>query len=245
MMIRTAFLTQAGGSVNRLIGYHLLARGIKLTVQFADPVDAEDFLSLLPEEQRHLCNPIVENPKALASIHELVLKSAHIMEGMDVFIHGNDWMDEAQLLDADPLSFTEVLESRIKQVFLYSRAAGNMMAKKKKGQIIFPLLADSLHYSEFPSSPVYNHSVIAFVKSLAKELAPFRITINALTFGFFRNEDLSEQWKAVRKTLDIYALKPPIPELSDLVKGLDVLLDHGSGLSGQNIHWGFGLDTTL
>jgi NAD(P)-dependent dehydrogenase (short-subunit alcohol dehydrogenase family) len=230
--------------MNHLIGHHLLERGYRLTAQFTTSDEADQFLSGLPAEQLSLCTPVIVNPGGLADIQQMVTNAAQSMGELGVFIQGNDWLDETQLMENDPVSFAEVMEQRFRQLFLYSRAGGNVMARKKRGQLIFPLLTDTLYYENYPSSPVYNHGVLALVKSLAKEMSPFRISVNALTFGYYRNDQATpEQWQADRKKLEIYALKPSIPDVESLVKGIDMLLDYGHGLSGQNLHWGFGVDT--
>lgn len=244
-MIRTAFLLHADSQSGMAIGSYLLQRGITLTAQFSTPEQAASYLAELPIEWRERCMPVIGQAGTMEEIDSQVNAAAAEMQGLDLYIHGNEWLDEGVMLDSNPAQFSLQLDERLRELFLYSRAAGSVMARKRQGQIIVPMLSDTLHYAGFPSSPVYNQGAIAFVKSLAKELAPFRVGVNAFQFGYYRASGTSGSARDNRKLFDMYALKPPVPELMEAAKGLGILLDYGSGMSGQTVNWGYGIPSIL
>lgn len=244
-MIRTAFLHHAESRSRMAIGRYLLERGITLTAQFPTPEQAEYCIAELPVEWRERCIPVIGQAVGMEAVEAQLSAAAEAMQGLDLYVHGSEWIDEAEMLDSDPAQFAVQLEARLRKLFLYSRAAGGIMARKRQGQIIVPMLSDTLHYAGFPSSPVYNQGAAAFVKSLAKELTPFRVSVNAFIFGYYREPDAAESVRGNRKRFDIYALKPQVPELAEAAKGLGLLLDYGSGMSGQTVNWGYGMQSVL
>ncbi|WP_099518970.1 SDR family oxidoreductase [Paenibacillus sp. BIHB 4019] len=244
-MMKTAFLHHAESASGTAIALYLLQRGIRVAASFQTPEQAERFTAELTPPLQEQCQTIVAPDVQMKAVESAIAGIAEQMQGLDLYIHGHDWVDELEALLHDPAEFALKSYSLLSELFLYSRAAGSVMARKQRGQIIVPMLADSLHYDGFPSSPVYNQGALAFVKSFAKELAPFRVTVNALTFGYFRKEKQAAAGRSNRKPFDIYALKPPVPELEELAHGLGLLLDYGHGMSGQNTTWGYGVQSVL
>ncbi|WEK54693.1 MAG: SDR family NAD(P)-dependent oxidoreductase [Candidatus Cohnella colombiensis] len=240
-MRTTAFLSEAGSPVNQLLGRHLLERGVVLAAQFLTEKEAESFIQSLPVSHQSNCLPIISDPiETIANSQQLITNVIQELSTIDLYIHGTNWKDEAALRDQDPISFHHDIERRFTQLFLFCRSIGQAMAKKRNGRIILPLLADSLYSAGYPSSPIYNEGALSVVKSLAKELSPFKVTVNALTLGPFQLDVSSDEWRSIRKKLDIYSLKAQVPQQIEGLRALDILLDYGDGMSGQNLCWGYG-----
>lgn len=246
-MNRTAYLYGAESLLGQEIGLYLLKRGLTLAAQFSTPKQTERFLADLPDEWRERCIPTLFLPgeSGMEAIDRQLESVASEMKGLDLYIHAAGWQDEMTLLGSEPEDFAHHMVERLRDLFFSCRAAGRVMVRKKKGQMIIPLLSDALYYADFPSSPVYNQGAIAFVKSLAKELSPFGISMNAFEFGFYRDVEAGPLTRETRKRFDLYALKPPVPHLADAVQGLGMLLDYGQGMSGQTVQWGYGIPQTM
>ncbi|WP_338552756.1 SDR family NAD(P)-dependent oxidoreductase [Paenibacillus sp. KS-LC4] len=243
--MKTAFLHHAESASGTAMALYMLQRGIRVTASFQMPEQAEQFRATVPPQRQQQIQTIVAPDVQMNAVEFVIAGIAEQMGGLDLYIHGHDWVDELEAFQHNPAEFALKSYSLLSELFLYSRAAGSVMARKQRGQIIVPMLADSLHADGFPSSPVYNQGALAFVKSLAKELSPFRVSVNALTFGYFRLEKKAVAGRNNRKPFDIYALKPPVPELEELAHGLGLLLDYGHGMSGQNTTWGYGIQSVL
>ncbi|WP_341279227.1 hypothetical protein [Paenibacillus sp. FSL H8-0537] len=243
--MKSAFLHHAESASGTAMALYLLQRGIRVMASFQLAEQAEQFRVDVPPQWQEQIQTIVAPDVQMKAVESVIAGMAEQMEGFDLYIHGHDWVDELEALQHDPGEFALRSYSLLSELFVYSRAAGSVMARKQRGQIIVPMLADSLHYDGFPSSPVYNQGALAFVKSFAKELSPFRVSVNALTFGYFRLEKKVAVGRNNRKPFDIYALKPPVPELEELAHGLGLLLDYGHGMSGQNTTWGYGIQSVL
>ena len=229
----------------KMIAAYLLKRGLTVTASFADVPHLEAFVASLPKEwkERFRPAPPLSEDMGKAEVEAHLEAAVSALGGLDLYIHAEPWADEQTLQDEEPETFVHQVNRRLRQLFYYCQAAGRMMAKKKRGQIIIPLLADTLHWAGYPSSPVYNQGAISFVKSLAKELSPFGISVNVFEFGYYQ-EDATPLGRADRKRFELFALKAPVPRLAEAVEGLGLLLDYGGGMSGQVIQWGYGIPPT-
>lgn len=243
--MKTVYVHHAESAAVQLMVVYLLQRGMRVTADFATSEQAEQFYSALSEEDRKNCRTLAAADSQMKEIETALSAAAEEMQGLDFYIHGSSWTDEQSELQSDPAAFALNSGRRLSELFAYTRAAGNIMARKQSGQIIVPMLADLLHYSGFPSSPVYNQGALAYVKSFAKEMTPFRVSVNAWTLGYYRTESDIGAGRSRRKIYDMYTLKPSVPELEQHVQGLGLLLDYGQGMSGQNIMWGYGISSVL
>ncbi|WP_434748725.1 SDR family oxidoreductase [Paenibacillus amylolyticus] len=243
--MKTAFVHHAESASGAAIMRYLLQRDMRVTASFQTAEPAEQVRADLPQSLQERLHTAVAPDIQMKAIDTLMMEQAEQMQGLDFYIHSNHWVDEREELQHKPAEFALQSYSLLNELFMYSRAAGSVMARKQRGQIIVPMLSDTLHYDGFPSSSVYNQGALAFVKSFAKELSPFRVSVNALTFGYFRMERKAGAGRSNRKAFDIYALKPPVPEMEELAQGLGLLLDYGHGMSGQNTTWGYGIQSIL
>ncbi|WP_181150868.1 SDR family NAD(P)-dependent oxidoreductase [Paenibacillus sp. PCH8] len=243
--MKNVLLHHAESASGTAIALYLLQRDMRVTASFQMASQADAFRDNLPPQWQDQVHTIVAPVIEMKAIESLVAEHAAQMQGLDLYIHGNHWVDELEELRHNPADFALQSYGLLHELFMYSRAAGAVMARKQRGQIIVPMLADSLYYNGFPSSPVYNQGALAFVKSFAKELSPFRVSVNAMTFGYFQRENNVSTGRNQRKAFDIYALKPPVPALEELVEGLGLLIDYGHGMSGQNTTWGYGIQSVL
>jgi 2-deoxy-D-gluconate 3-dehydrogenase len=93
-------------------------------------------------------------------------------------------------LEVDAASWDRVLETNLNSVFLLSQIAGRSMVKRRSGGKIINIASE---YSRFgsPMVPAYSASkggVVQLTKSMAIELAPHNIQVNAILPGWIWSE---------------------------------------------------------
>lgn len=244
-MSRAVLLTKADPLFMGHILTELLDQGCSTAMVFAGQGEAGSCMDRVPERHRERFFPLWGRPTDEEGIRAVVDQAASRMGRLDVLIHGVEAWDEEAGYDLDPLEFGLNTAAELRTRFLYSRAAAAHMARAKSGQIWFLLLADSLYSAGYPSSPVLNQGTIGLMKTLAKELSPFRVAVNAVTYGYYAVPDERIDKKELRQKLDIHALKPYVPAPQEMAAAsVDWLLRVPERLvSGQNIHFGAGLDT--
>lgn len=121
---------------------------------------------------------------------------------IDILVNNAGIMKNNLLLMTKTEEFDLLVATNCKGPFLFSRAATKIMLKQKSGRIINISSVVGVYGSKGQS--VYSATksfVIGFTKSLAKELGPFGITVNAIAPGFI-DTDLNQVFSdAARKEI--------------------------------------------
>ena len=123
----------------------------------------------------------VGNPRSVASMKDQSIAKNGVVEY--VFC-GAGVMDRIAVVDMPEEEWDRVMRINLKGVFLCSQAAARHMIPKKKGRILSIAsgrgVAGQARAAHYAASKA---GVIAFTKSLAMELAPHDITVNAVCPG--------------------------------------------------------------
>jgi 3-oxoacyl-[acyl-carrier protein] reductase len=201
---RTAIVTGAARGIGRAIAVRLAAAGASVAINdVAHVADLESTAELL---RGMGCRTVVVpgDVSVEADVERIVGEALDEFGGLDVLvnnaaivdIHGN-WNEIS--LDA----WDRVQAVNLKSCFLMLRACHDSLAKSDAGRIVnissitaFTGQARTLHYASSKGG------MISFTRSLARELGPESITVNAVVPGAIRTEaevemfgDLQEaQW---------------------------------------------------
>jgi NAD(P)-dependent dehydrogenase (short-subunit alcohol dehydrogenase family) len=123
----------------------------------------------------------VGNPKSVAAMMD---QSIAKYGPVDYVFCGAGVMDRIAVVDMPEEEWDRVMRINLKGVFLCSQAAARHMIPKKKGRILSIAsgrgVAGQARAAHYAASKA---GVIAFTKSLAMELAPYDITVNAVCPG--------------------------------------------------------------
>ncbi len=245
-MGKSILLTYADHKYNRQIASYLLSAGHRLMLFFDRQHEAEAWRQQLPAEQKRRCFFLVREGFPEQNVVEIFEQAIQKMNGLDVLMHGYEDLNEASLLKQEPAIFASKTVQQFQQLFLLNREAVRFMIRQKAGDIIFILVNDALFYAGYSSSPVLNHGKVALMKSMAKELTPFRVNVNAITFGYYDPGFERAEKKEKRKKLEMFALKPPLLTWKEMIPALDMLLEPAvKHWTGQNLHIAACTDTQI
>ena len=229
-------LSEAHHKENLDIAHYLLKNGHLVALLSEESQIVNNFLNGLNPEYKHNCFTECLDSYTEESITGAVDSIIDKLKGLDILINGlPGGTDEAVLLETLPETFGRDITSDFNKVFLLNREIVRYMMKGKAGNIMFLLIDDVLEFADYPVNPVHNHGRIAMMKSMAKELAPFKIWVNSLTFGIYNRGFSPSEKRQMRKKLEFCALKPPIPTWEDLLPALDALIYPSfKYMTGQN-----------
>ncbi len=118
------------------------------------------------------------------SVEGMIHQSLSHFGNIDVILNGAGIMPRHQVKDISVDEWDRVLGVNLRGVFLCSQAVAPHMVERKQGRIIS--IASGRGVTGAPSAAHYAASkggVIAFTKSLAEELAPHKVLVNALAPG--------------------------------------------------------------
>lgn len=229
-------LSEAHRKENLDIANYLLKEGHVVALLSKESRIVNDFVKGLNPEYKHNCFVERLDHYTEDNIIEAVDSAADKLKGLDILINGlPGGTDEAVMLESFPETFGRDIVSGFNEMFLLNREIVRRMIREKAGNIMFLLIDDILDFADYPVSPVHNHGSLAMMKSMAKELTPFNIRVNSLTFGIYNRDFSPSEKREMRKKLEFCALKPPIPMWEDLLPALDALIYPSfEYMTGQN-----------
>jgi len=116
-----------------------------------------------------------------------LIDAALELGGIDILVNNaGGLIKRVPVADFDEIHYQTVMDVNLKTTFLMSHLVIPHMKAKKSGRIIH-FSSQAAHDGGGPGAVAYAASkgaVWTFTKSLAKELAPFGITVNAVSPGF-------------------------------------------------------------
>jgi NAD(P)-dependent dehydrogenase (short-subunit alcohol dehydrogenase family) len=145
------------------------------------------------------------------SVSRMVQQALARYERIDYFLNGAGVMSRVPIIDMPEEEWDRVLRINLKGTFLCSQAIAKHMISKKQGRIIS--IASGRGVAGQPRAAHYAASkagIIAFTKSLAVELAPYDITVNAICPGA-----TDTPMSRAGSTADEFKKREAIPALMD------------------------------
>jgi NAD(P)-dependent dehydrogenase (short-subunit alcohol dehydrogenase family) len=118
------------------------------------------------------------------NVADMVQQALNKYGHIDYLLNGAGVMSRVPVVDMPEEEWDRVLRINLKGTFLCSQAVAKHMIPRKGGKIIS--IASGRGVAGQPRSAHYAASkagIIAFTKSLAAELAPYEITVNAIAPG--------------------------------------------------------------
>lgn len=231
-MSKTALVTNAEVDLSRAIARHLIERGMRVVVHTEHAAAGQTLREFAAEQSASDRLTILET----APGEGLVEAALGVADRLDVAILCVPSVDERQMWVEEPAALREAVTVRLDQIFRMSRRLCNHMMQYKAGSIIFPLVYDPLAHADVATTAILDHAKIVFAKCLAKEMAPFKVAVNLMTFGLHdRGYDRTAK-KAALDRMEIFNLKPRVRDLAEMVKAIDTLVFPSVPfMSGQNI----------
>ena len=145
------------------------------------------------------------------SVSRMVQQALARYERIHYFLNGAGVMSRVPIVDMPEEEWDRVLRINLKGTFLCSQAIAKHMISKKQGRIIS--IASGRGVAGQPRAAHYAASkagIIAFTKSLAVELAPYDITVNAICPGA-----TDTPMSRAGSTADEFKKREAIPPLMD------------------------------
>ncbi|MBF2084260.1 3-oxoacyl-[acyl-carrier-protein] reductase [Thermoleptolyngbya sp. C42_A2020_037] len=186
---QVAIVTGASRGIGRAIALALAAEGAKVAVNYASSSGAAD--AVVAEiagtggEAIALQADVSKADQVDALFNAVMEKWGRV----DVLVNNAGITRDTLLLRMKPEDWQAVIDLNLTGVFLCTRAASKIMLKQKSGRIVN--ISSVVGLMGNPGQANYSAAkagVIGFTKSVAKELAPRGITVNAIAPGFIATD---------------------------------------------------------
>ena len=181
---RVALVTGAGRNIGRAIALRLAEAGADVAAvgRTLGPLEetAEAIRALGRGALPFACE-VQNGAEAAATVEKVIEKFGRI----DILVNNAGVTRDRLLLRMDEADWDDVMAVNLKGAFHFAKAAARQMVRQKSGRILnITSVIGQIGNAGQANYAASKAGLIGFTKSLAKELAPRGITVNAIAPGF-------------------------------------------------------------
>lgn len=180
---KRAIVTGAGQGIGKATALKLAQRGADVVV---DDINAETAPQTAQEIQAlgRKAVPVVADVSQRDQVEKMIQTAVDELGGIDILVNNAGTARSNVLARLKDEQWDEVLNVNLKGVFYGTQAAARYMMKQRSGKII----TISSIYGRIGAIGDANYSasksgIVGFTKSVARELARYNITVNAIMPG--------------------------------------------------------------
>lgn len=186
---RTAIVTGASRGIGRCIATVLASAGAKVALAARNAELLQQAAAEISSYQREaLVVPTdVKDPAACRALVDTVLQQ---WGRVDILVNNAGLGAAGPIETVTEACWDEVLDTNLKSMFLLSQAVAPVMREQRWGRIV-NISSISAQTGGVSGAVAYSASkggALAFTKSLARDLAPYGITVNAIAPGQIETE---------------------------------------------------------
>jgi 3-oxoacyl-[acyl-carrier protein] reductase len=184
---KVAVVTGASRGIGRAIAEDLAANGASVVINYNSSADAAEAVVAAIKANGGEATAVQADVADFDAAHTLIQTAIDTYGHIDIVVNNAGTTRDKLLPMMKEEDWDIVLDTNLKSVFNCCKAAARPMLRRKQGGRIINIssvvgLVGQGGQSNYAASKA---GVIGFTKSLAKELAPRQITVNAIAPGFF------------------------------------------------------------
>ena len=189
--MKAALVTGASRGIGRACALRLAADGYAVAINYAhNEAEAQAVLDEIRQNggEGMLCRADVSDP---AQVKQMMRDVNKTLGGPDVLVNNAGIVRDEYLLMLNPETLDRCMELNVKGYFYCAQQAVLKMFRKKNG-VVVNISSVSGSFS-LPGQSVYSATkgaVNAMTRTMAKELAPYGIRVNAVAPGFIETDML-------------------------------------------------------
>jgi len=181
---KTVLVTGSGRGIGKSIAEHFAAVGANIVITDIDEATAATTATEIADRYKVQTLSVVSDVSDEASVDALFAKISETFATLDVLVNNAGITMDGLFIRMKTEQWKKVIDINLTGTYLCSQRASNIMRKQRSGVMIN---ISSIVAMGNPGQANYSASkagLLGLTRTLAKELAPMGIRVNAVTPGF-------------------------------------------------------------
>jgi len=246
---KIAIVTGAGHGIGKAIALGLADAGADVVVAARTAADIDVTASEITAKGRRAL-AVPTDVRLSDQVTNLVEKTVAQFGRIDILINNAGGSFTIPTMELSEGGWDAIIRENLKSVFLCSKAAAKVMTEQKKGNIIsIASIAGLRSYSSNAAYGAAKAGIVNLTKTLAIDLAPYNIRVNAIAPGYIATPGFLQLRKGGPEKVQVFISQIPLSRLGqaeDIVGGVIYLAsDASSYVTGETLLIDGGLLATL
>lgn len=186
---KVSIVTGGGRGLGYGIALALAGAGSDLVIASRSRNELERASQEIMEETKRKVLPLPLDLAREGEIERLVETVLKEFGGIDVLVNNAGTTVRKPFLEVTEKEFDDVVHLNLRAVFFLTQAVVKKMIKQKKGKIInIASLGSQIGLRNISAYTATKGGITSLTKTLALELAPYNINVNAIAPGYYRTQ---------------------------------------------------------
>lgn len=198
---KVALITGGSRGIGRAIALRLAKDGVKIVVNYKANEDAAQWVVNAVEQMGGEAMTVIADVSDNSSVDDMVKKIDEQWGGVDILVNNAGIIHDSLLMRMTEDVWDEVLNTNLKGTYNCTKAVLRFMVRKRWGRIINVVSVVGIEGNPGQSNYAASKAgVIAFSRSIAKEVASRNITVNSVAPGYIATEiveDLTPEFRDI------------------------------------------------
>ncbi len=226
---KTALVTGGSRGIGKAIALALAENGADVVITYARSADAADEVKAEIESLGRKAKALQADAVDQAKAEEVISGIVEDWGKLDILVNNAGITRDNLILRMSEEQWDEVIDTNLKSIFNYSKAAAKPMMRNRGGSIVnissVVGISGNAGQSNYAASKA---GIIGFTKSYAKELASRNIRANVVAPGYIQTEMTGE---LNEKVLESIRNETPMGRAGEVVEVANAVLFLASDLS--------------
>ena len=224
--------------MGEVVARALAREGAKILVNDVDEEKLKEVAAKIAEDGSEAL-PFKASVTSRSEVDAMVRAAVDRFNTVDILVNNAGILRSTRVDEIPEEEWNLVIDVNLKGVFLCSQAVLPVMKKKKYGRIVNISSSAGRSASELGGAhyTASKAGVLGFTRHLAREMAPFGITANAVCPGLIATSMIEK--KEVAERLDYFRSQIPLGRLGEPAEEADLVLflasDEASYITGATV----------